>query len=421
MAWQDALLDASFRGVPFQVMHVERAGQRVLVPHEFPFTNGASLEDQGMRPRRVGLRAVFWGDDYENEQHRFVTALEQGGVGELIHPVHGSMQVLAADWQDDHEAEAVDTVVVTVTFVEQSLRPPVFTSTSSAAKVDAIADRAQAARAAADEQLARRVQILPSINVPRLTVITDAFSQARSKLGELLAVTRAVPALLSDLDPLIYPMAYVGDLRAIVDVALQGLPFGGRNTQFDSSSGAIVLAGSGLSDYDTTRMLLNPAGLVLVPVATTPDADMVADVAVVQAHAQVHAASAIAEAAAILLAGELERTLLDRAEVEAVAGHARNALQVAINSARAALDGEGRGQAGAALRTLAWQLGEAARAVISQRPPVILRKSPVDGPVRLVAHMFYGDGDRAPELVRLTRLGRRVFVQLGEGVYGYAR
>jgi len=417
MAWKDTLLTASFRNVTFEVRTVGRAGQRAIAEHEYPYTAGADLEDMNLRARRIRLRAFFWGDDYEDRLAEFIGALEAPGAAELVHPVHGSMNVMAEAWEDEHDAEEVDSAVVNVSFIEDETRTAVFTASSSAAKTDAIASQAEAARQSADEALVRYVVKVPSTGLLRITALKDAFNQAKSSLQSLMNVTGGIKLLLSDLDPLLYPRAYVSDLLAIVDRGLQGLPFGGRNLLFSGSSSS---TGSGTNDFSTARKLLDPAKVSIAPTVSAPDVTMIADAAIAQAHAQVYAAAGIADAATIVLAGELEGALLERAEVEAIANQTRQAVQVAIVSARTSLDAEGRGDTGTTLRALAYAVEEAARAVINQRPPLVRKAAPLAGPVRLVAHALYGDATRAPEIVRLNRLGRKVMIDAGEVLYVYS-
>lgn len=419
MAWKDTLLDASFRGVKFDVMNVTRSGQRAIAVNEYPYTAGADLDDLNLRARRIKLKAIVFGDDYENALAQLISALEAPGVGELIHPVHGSMQVLAESWDDDHEAELVDGAAVNISFIEHSTRDLVFSASSASAKADAIASQSAVARATADDALVRRIEQATVGTMPRLTVLRDAFDQAKAALTQLLDTT-ALRVVLSDLDPIFYPRAYAADLLAVVDRALQGLPFGGRNLLFDESSGATAVAGSGLADFKVAAKLLAPASIALIPSVAAPDADMLADTACAQAHAQVHAACAVADCAAIVLADELDTPLLDRTDIEVLANQARSALQVAIDAARGALDAEGRGLTSMALRGLAYSVQDAALAVINQRPPLVRRASPIGGPVRLVAHQIYGDAERAIEISRLNGLGRHVFIERGDALNVYS-
>lgn len=419
MAWRDTLLDASFRGVRFDVQGADRSGARSIAQNEYPYTAGAELDDLNLKARRFRLKVIVWGDDYEDRLQQLIDALEAPGAGELVHPVYGGILAMAESWEDQHEAELVDGVTLSINFIEQSVRHLFFAADTASSKTDAISAKGEDARAAADDALVRRMEKAKDGSERRLAVLKDTFDQAKAGLSKLLDTT-ALRVVLSDLEPVLYPRAYAADLVAVVDRALQGLPFGGRNLLFDNLSGTPESVGSGVGDYNTAAQQLDPAAVTLTPNVAVPDADMQADTQTVQAHARVHAATAVADCAVIILAGELDQALLDRAEIEALANRTRLALQVAIDAARAALDAEGRGQVSGALSALAYAVQEAALAVINQRPPLVRRTSPIGGPVRLVAHQVYGDASRAPEISRINRLGRRVYIERGEVLNVYA-
>jgi len=474
MAWKDTLLDASFRDVPFQCARIGRAGQRAVAEHEFPYAAGAELEDMNLGPRRVRMQAIFFGDSYEDELAKFMDALEAPGTADLVHPIHGAMTVLAQSWEDEHDADFVDGAIVNVIFVEDSVRELVFEGESASGSVDEISAAADDARAAADSALdgvmdglqgglsgltggfglsgfsgLAGLTGLPSLSslsglvgMTGLTGIASgvvgAFNQVKSFVsGGLLAVTGISGLVLSNLDPILYPRAYAADLLSMVDRGFQGFSFGGRNTSFvapatpvaaggfvlaTSRADALANAASGvavLADFNVVRTQLSPARIALPN--TSVDPALVALVRVVQAHAQVHMAAAIAEATAIVFAGEVEKPLLARSDVEKLTGRAREDIQVAMDAARAALDPEGRGNVTTSLAALAASVQEAARAVINLRPPLVRRGSPVSGPVRLVAHAMYGAPDRATELSALNQLGRHVLIEKGDLLYAYSR
>lgn len=474
MAWQDTLLDATFRDAPFQCSRIGRAGQRSVAEHEFPYLAGAELEDMNLGPRRVRLQAIFFGDSYEDELAEFIDALEVPGTGELVHPIHGAMTVLAQSWEDEHDAEFVDGAIVNVIFVEDSVRELVFESESASGSVDAISSAADDARAAADGALdgvmdglqgglsgltggfglsgfsgLAGLSGLPSLSsltglagMSGLTSIASGVVGAVNQVkgfvsGGLLAVTGFAGLVLSNLDPILYPRAYAADLVAMVDRGFQGFSFGGRNVSFVAPSAAATAGGlraatnraeslasaangvAVLADFNVVRAQLNPARVALSN--TSVDPALAAIVSVVQAHAQIHMAAAIAEATAIVFAGEVEKPLLARSDVELLTGRARADIQVAIDAARAALDPEGRGNVTASLAAMAASVQSAARVVINLRPPLVRRASPVSGPVRLVAHAMYGSPDRAVELSALNQLGRHVLIGKGDMLYAYSR
>lgn len=485
MAWINTLLDGSFRGVLFQCDRIGRAGTRSLAVHEYAYVAGAEIEDMSLGPRVVRLRAVFYGDDYETELEQFIDALELPGVGELVHPVHGSMMVLAQGWEDEHDAEFVDGAIVNVTFVEDSVRELVFADDSASSLVDDIASSADAVRDAVDGGLAGVMDGLQGglagslgvgglgglgglsglaglgnlgglVGLPSLSglgnlsglagisglsgiigTVRGACAQVTGFIGGgLLSVTGAAGLLLSGLDPILYPRAYAGDLLAMIDRGMQGFSFGGRNRSYSSAStGASVSASIGtasavpalsgavsvISDFSVVSTQLNPARLVVASVAASASPLGAASVAVVQTHACAHMAASVAEAAAIVFAAEIEAPVLSPSEVEQVAGQTRAGIQVAIDAARATLDPEAGARAALALASLATAVQEAARAVINLRPPLTQRTSPVSGPLRLVAHAIYGDPARATEIASLNRLGRNVLMERGEAINAYSR
>ena len=94
MAWRDNLVDASFRGVGFQVDETEApiAGRRVAV-HEYPGRDEPFVEDLGRRTKRWSIEAFVVGDDYATVRDRLIDACDMPGAGELVHPYLGSLQV----------------------------------------------------------------------------------------------------------------------------------------------------------------------------------------------------------------------------------------------------------------------------------------------------------------------------------------
>ena len=94
MAWRDNLVQASFRGVEFQVDETEApiAGRRLAV-HEYPGRDEPFVEDLGRRTKRWTIEAFVIGDDYADARDRLIEACDTMGPGELVHPYLGALQV----------------------------------------------------------------------------------------------------------------------------------------------------------------------------------------------------------------------------------------------------------------------------------------------------------------------------------------
>ena len=406
MSWSQNLLQASFKGVAFDIDSVNDATARSVAVNEYPYTDGADAEDLGANARTMRFSAIVWGDDYESRLQVLLAAIKSADPGELVHPILGSIKrALCVSWDVDHNADLRDGCKLNLSFLEAAATKRIFTTPSAVVAAEKVTELGASARSAADAELVQRVEEVATGPVPTVLVLRAAMNQALS-LARRLSDTTAVPVLVSNLDPVVSPTAYTADMRAVQEGALLGMPFGGRNIAFTGD----VVAGNGLGDFDRAAVLLGPTALTLI----SPDVNG----QLVQAHARVHGACSLAEAAAIVLAAELDQALLERAELERLAAVVRSALQAALEAMRAASPGTATG---AALRELAYQVQAAAKAVIEQRPPVVTKASPVTGPLRLVAHALYGDHTRAAELVRLNGFGRELVATAGQELSVYAR
>jgi prophage DNA circulation protein len=415
MSWSKLLKDASYKGLSFEVLSTQDPFGKALSVTELPYVDGADVGDLGMKARRVQLQALFRGDDYEDRLEAFLAVLATPGEGVLVHPIFGPLERMVAEsWPVTHDPEAIDSCRIQLSFVQNILSRPVFSQPSAVSASDQVTASAESARAGSVEAVVPTVSEASKGGFPRITALRSALGQAKAQL-KALTDTTGIRAVLADLDPIIHPRAWAQDMITVVDVALQGLPFGGRNLLFKGTS----LKGSGIDDFDRVATTLAPQAVTVLPEGT--DQHAVADAAVIESHAKTVAASGIVEAASIVLAGEIDEQLLTRQDIERVANVGRAALQDAITSARSALGSERGNAVTEALAAAAFNLQEAARAAIELRPPVVVRVSPIGSHLRLVAHQFYGDHTRAVELVRLNHLGRKVLVDAGDQLNAYAQ
>jgi len=120
-AWQDFLQESSWGGFEIDVLSVHVEGSRTLDKREYPDTVGAEIVDKTRNALTLQLRAVFFEDAYPERYQRFLAMLAEGGVRELVHPVHGRLQAAVEKWSDVADPEdAIDHGEVDVTFVEHT-------------------------------------------------------------------------------------------------------------------------------------------------------------------------------------------------------------------------------------------------------------------------------------------------------------
>ncbi|MEW9901012.1 DNA circularization N-terminal domain-containing protein [Chitinivorax sp. PXF-14] len=417
MAWSDSLLDCSFRGVTFDVTQTDDGAERSLVEHAYPWLDGASVEDLGRAARSLRINAVLFGDDYEQRLQDLLAELDQPGAGELIHPVFGSVWAQLRSWQVQHTADAVDQCVLTLVFVETDRQDqPFFARELPAQQADAVDDQGAQAEAAVADATAEVVDDTVAANP-----LAALDSLRQSLTGPVLAGLAQVQGLAtSGLDVLKYPRAWANDLSAIVS-GIQGL----RN--FDkrllAEWGALTSIFRSLNEGWGSRKASTTHAVAALRPGVAPSE--VQAVAAAQVHVTVQTAVATASAAAMVLTAEADPARapdLSPADIEQMVNDARQTLLDAMTAVRALYPLEQARTICEPLKQQAAALQLAAQSLIELRPPLQLRALDVPGNLRLLAHAWYGDHNRAPELARLNPLLRLPnALQAGDRLYGYAK
>ena len=147
MSWTTHLQDASFRGVRFDCQRTQDAARRDTASLEYPYRDGADVEDLGSKARQIQLTAVFWGPDYGQRLQRLLDVLSLPGYGELVHPVFGSVpRAQLTGYQVSHDAESPDYCTVELEFVEATPADPLFLLQLPQQLTATLAQLSQAAR-----------------------------------------------------------------------------------------------------------------------------------------------------------------------------------------------------------------------------------------------------------------------------------
>lgn len=118
MSWKDNLLPGSFRGVPFFIeSHSANGGRRTQV-HEFVDRDTPFSEDLGRKAKSYSLSIHLIGEDYFQQRNRMISALEQRGAGELIHPYLGQISVNVGGYSFTEDTQEGRIVRFTINFTE---------------------------------------------------------------------------------------------------------------------------------------------------------------------------------------------------------------------------------------------------------------------------------------------------------------
>lgn len=397
MAWEDNLLEASFRGVVFDCISTDDEISRAVAMHSYPYAEGAESEDLGGEPNQINLTAIFYGDDYDARLKAFLDQLNVPGTGELVHPVFGTINAQFLASQIHHEADAVDQASVTLRFIQSSIAPKFFDKSLPIQKASTILQRNTEARAAATNVLAEEVEaVIESGDFNRIEQLRTSMSSVLSQVKEKVA-----GVISSGLDPVNYARSWASDLTsaisAIVDLR-----------SFDIETLA--------ADWKAAFNSLD--GAVLLPSQARPPSN---DVKTIEAHTALEQASGRADAASLVLASETQTPTLSAIEIEDMVNTARTEINAVIVLYRSRYGLEKNRPVIEALKNTALALQEGARAVIEARPPLVQRKMNAPGNLRLIAHKLYGDHTRAIELFRLNPKAKMPnFIDRGDVLNAYA-
>lgn len=95
--WKTRLLEASWRGVKFEVEQWTIPVGRRTFMHEYPQRDDVFVEDSGKVIRTHQITAFVLGDDYDIHRNLLIRALEREGAGELVHPYLGKRKCKVGD------------------------------------------------------------------------------------------------------------------------------------------------------------------------------------------------------------------------------------------------------------------------------------------------------------------------------------
>jgi prophage DNA circulation protein len=407
MSWPDTYLEARFRGVVFDLISTGEEVARATVAHSYPFRDGAEIEDLGLQANRHSVRATVFGINADRQLQQLKDALDQPGVGELVHPVYGLLQVVVDGYHPAFDADNTDSVALDITFIESAPRTPFFDLAIPEAKIDALTAATNEVFTQASNAYAITLRdILAVANNNRLTQLAATISQTIAQVAQISSAVQNTAHSYLDM-----PASLMSDLNSMLGALVP-------HVGLSSSTGMGQVS---IQNFSAAQSQLAQATAVTPLASGTPTVTQ-QDTALLTVNAQLVAALALAQAAQAVLAAELAQPLATPPQIEAMANAVRASLQVQIDALASLYPLELSRPIIESLKNTALLIQQAAQLVIETRPPLLIRPSPVAGNLRLIAHALYGDHTRAPELARLNAAIRQPnFIQQGDALNAFAK
>lgn len=435
--WHTILQDASFKGVPFEVVNIDESNGKAIAEHSCAFEDGVELEEMGLSGQQIQLSVVFYGKQYTTRLKRLLKALESKGAGVLVHPVFGRMnKMLAVSWQLRHDAENVDYCTLDITFRQSGKPQEIFLFENHfLMSLEKIA-----------QDLKRYQQVLLGL----IDVIQMGQNSVMAVLGNGLGVWASAKGLLKAVAQAFdLPLSYhvFGDaddadgnkkrwqnwqknMSQIMYSGLATTAYQGRidDDGFTQNRTVSVLQGVTEAKRQNARVLLMIKEALqqqeFKEVAFSQKAKLsfnnewltvcrLQQLAVgIQLLADVLEKEAEHMSADELMAVHRQMRLHIQAEVKNVHESFKNKERLYDTNA-ALLE---------SLRAMAGGLNSLILAAINQKPPLIVRAAPIDGTIQQQAFAFYADHKRAEELRRLNPQFRHTsFISQGSLINAYAK
>lgn len=421
MSWAENLLDASFRGVPIQVLEERLQWQRALSEHGTPFKNGDSVRDLGRGARRFPMQLVLFGVNYEIELQNLLSALDIIGPGELIHPIYGSVSVVPHNLEVKHHAEGPDFAAVSLVFVEDTPDLPFFDRQFEFVDVGVIDVEDEYTWQDGVYDLFGRIDSLVSEIqswigggwvglIEKALGLPGIFLRVKQLRSQILGVVSGVASMAKHPSAAFDPLTDLFRTPTQIRSAIQGST-PEKPTALLSMAGVPATV-PGSASLTTEAARAGNAFLISARHGVAPNPDLLPDrmpedpvaasgfalvVLVITELAVAHA-----QAVAIVIEDEGQRPTLSPLELEGLVNLVRSLVQSAILLQRRLYDVETSRPIIEALRNTAALIQARARQVILQSPPMIERRVETPASLRLLAHRWYGDHSRALELIRLN-------------------
>lgn len=125
MAWIDRIREAAYTSpsgvrLVFDYEDVSQSFEKKTAAFEFPDANGTYVQDLGRSGRRLPLRVIFHGTNYDQTAAVFEAMLGEAGIGKLEHPIYGVIDVIPTGLvtRNDSLKTAANQAVIEVTFWE---------------------------------------------------------------------------------------------------------------------------------------------------------------------------------------------------------------------------------------------------------------------------------------------------------------
>ncbi|AIZ78753.1 DNA circularization protein [Actinobacillus equuli] len=429
--WTMPIQQASFKGVNFDVLAVDDNFERAVVPHSYPFVNGADLEDMGLNQQTIRLQAILYGDGYYADYKAFLAVVQKRGAGVLVHPVRGrmpNMMLLSANLR--HDAENVNYVSIDLNFAEATEMQPIFVFEHSLlSRIDKFLLQIESFVEKVTAWWAKNMEMVVATHNVKKRLLSQW--AAIFYMGEQLFSLLNFDNSLYDLPLGVTKASFLPQSNEAIRLFFQAFMRAADKYRFGSALSVKSAFNDLIREFDEVAKI--PRLLETKQTQRISSAAQFfkqrerqsqgylstqfkhADLQVLGCALQLMSSAVLAKSAVQIIEAQSEE--LTPAEIEYITTQARLAMLKSLNLVRAmqqasqnnvAFNEPNNGlytaihELSEALRDSSYEVMQIAVSAINQKPPLIVKEVSVNGTLQQIAHHFYGDYSRSDELLRLN-------------------
>ncbi|KUG24578.1 hypothetical protein ASZ90_005608 [hydrocarbon metagenome] len=182
--------EGSINGIRLQLETIEDTFENAIAPYDYPYADGADLENMGMRQHLIRVRCYFWDDAEQQtyETHTDLINLKSDKHLDFVHPkyglIKGEIEALVIFHDDSIRKASVD-----ITFIEQMHQLLIVSSTQSV--LPAVEDAYQEGQTQQESTLVDDLKnSIPTADAGVLAKILDADLGLLAQAQEFSAQTK---------------------------------------------------------------------------------------------------------------------------------------------------------------------------------------------------------------------------------------
>lgn len=191
MSWNEELVEASWRTCSFYVQKIQDSLTHKKARYEFPYRDGALMENLGRDPRTTKVTAIIIGEDYLSQLSGIIMTAADGKAGTFTHPLLGEWQARCDIVSIDHDAEARDMAKLELEFTEDGLDVEVEAVASIAACEEELEARVEEVKSALEQFLEDATEVYNAVN-DAIDAVVEFVDKVQDALDSVTAAVDAV-------------------------------------------------------------------------------------------------------------------------------------------------------------------------------------------------------------------------------------